>query len=72
MILLEDTAKKNLYEGLLKHFPEIPSCIVLRTVELASTPGVAFDALYDFKLKLLPVRWNFNEERWHKTKLEIF
>ncbi len=68
----QDTEKKKLYDGLCEHFPQISPWIVLRTVELASTPGKAFDALYDFKGSLLPTVWDFKEERWKKFKIEIF
>jgi hypothetical protein len=64
MIYCEDKNKKKLYEGLVKHYPHVPPFIVLRTVELASTPGIAFDAIYDFKLKMMPVTWDFEKEKW--------
>jgi hypothetical protein len=71
MIYVEDVKKKKLYDGLIDHFQTIPPWIVLRTVELASTPGKAFDALYDFKLKMLPIEWDFEFEKWKKTNIEI-
>jgi hypothetical protein len=66
-----DESKKNLFEGLAKHFPDVPRWIVYRTVELASTPGKAFDAIYDLKLEILPIVWNFNKEKWVKERLVL-
>jgi hypothetical protein len=71
MDLKRDDKRFKLYDGLRKHFPDIPREIVLRTVELASTPVVAFDALYEFKLKLLPTTWDFEKQRWVKHKLMV-
>lgn len=72
MIYCEDGKKRKLYEGLVKYYPDVPPWIILRTVELASTPGIAFDALYDFKLKMLPVVWDFDRERWKSHNLGTF
>jgi hypothetical protein len=66
-----DAKKEKLYHGLLKHYPDIPKWIVYRTVDLASTPGKAFDALYDFKEFILPVVWDFSKEKWVKEKVTI-
>ena len=35
----QDVEKKRLFDGLCKHFPYIPIFLILRTVELASSPG---------------------------------
>jgi len=67
----QDVEKKRLFDGLCKHFPYIPIFLILRTVELASSPGVAFDALYDYKDKILPAIWDFKLERWKKEIIEI-
>lgn len=69
--MYKDEEKTKLYLGLCKHFSSIPKFIVLRTVELASTSGKAFDALYDFKMKNLPVCWSFEKEKWVTKKIEI-
>ena len=71
MIYVEDEKKRKLYDGLINYYPSVPPWIVLRTVELASTPGKAFDALYVFKIKMLPVEWDFDHEKWKKTNIEI-
>ena len=71
MELKRDYKKMSMYDGLKKHFPDIPKEIVFRTIELASTSVVAFDALYDFKSKNLPVVWDFEKQRWVKHKLMV-
>lgn len=70
-MLKQDVEKRKLFEGLCKYFSKIPIFVVFRTVELASTPGVAFDALYDFREKIMPVMWDFKTERWKKETIEI-
>jgi hypothetical protein len=66
-----DEAKKVLFDGLVKHYPQVPKWIIYRTVELASTPGKAFDAIYDFNLIYLPVVWDFSAEKWIKERVVI-
>lgn len=66
-----DEEKKKLYEGLVKHYEHLPKCIIYRTVEMASTPSAAFDALYDFKYDMLPVTWDFHEQKWEKQKVVL-
>lgn len=63
-----DEMKQRLYEGFIKNYPTIPKWIIFRTVELASTPGKAFDALYDFKITNLPICWDFHKETWVREK----
>ena len=66
-----DENKKNLFEGLLKHYPSVPKWVVYRTVELASSPGKAFDAIYDFNIKCLPISWDFSKEKWVEERLVL-
>lgn len=66
MELALDNKKIELYHGFVKNYPEIPRWIVFRTLELASTPGKAFDALCDLKMTDLPVSWDFQTETWQK------
>ena len=65
----KDFGKEKLFYGLMNHFPMIPKWIIYRTVELASSPGKAFDALYDYKEKDLPVSWDFSEQKWKKNRV---
>lgn len=67
----KDEDKQKLYDGLLKHYPDVPRWLLQRTVELASTPGTAFDAIYDFKVSTMPVAWDFESERWKKQKVVL-
>lgn len=68
MEILFDHKKKNLYDGFVKNYPDIPKWIIYRTLELASTPGKAFDALCDFDLSILPASWDFQTECWKPEK----
>lgn len=66
-----DETKKSLFDGLTKHFPNVPKWIVYRTVELASSPGKAFDAIYDYNNEFLPVAWDFGTEKWVEERLVL-
>ncbi len=70
-MLQADEDKKKLYEGLRKHFEQIPRWIVCRTVELSNNPTNAFDALYEYKNSNLPVSWCFESQRWVKEKIRL-
>jgi len=64
-----DEEKKKLYEGLSKHYENVPKWIVYRTVEMALSASAAFDALYDLKNTQLPVTWDLDEQKWVKQKV---
>lgn len=70
-MLLSDKNKEKLFYGLCEHFKNAPKWIVYRTVELAKTPGHAFDAMYDYNEKDLPVAWDFLNQKWKKQKIVI-
>lgn len=67
----EDETKEKLYRGLVEHYPDVPRWILCRTVELARTPGTAFDAIYEFKISNMPVSWDFEAQRWKKEKVVL-
>jgi hypothetical protein len=66
-----DQDKQKLFHGLVQHYPAVPKWIIYRTVELASSPGIAFDAVYDFNVDNLPVIWDFIKEKWVRERLVV-